>query len=366
VRRYLVGNALHWLREHHVDALRLDAVHAIPDQSATPFLAELADAVAALGAADGRPRHLIAESDLNDPRVVQPRRAGGLGLDAQWCDDVHHALHARLTGERDGYFADFGRPGELARAFRQGYVYTGQRSRFRGRRHGAFPRDTIGASFVAYAQNHDQVGNRPGGRRLTTLLDPESARLAAALVLLSPFVPLLFMGEEHGETAPFHYFTSHTDPALATAVSEGRRREFAGFGALGEYLDPQGEATFAASRPDWSLREREPHAGVEALHRELLALRRDEPALAALDLTAVEAHEDEATGLLTVRRAPAGAPAVRLLFALGDEPVTLDRAVAGELLLDTAETRFGGPGSTWPAALRARSAVVVREEEPAT
>ena len=197
-------------------------------------------------------------------------------------------------------------------------------------------------------------------------MDAETARLAAALVLLSPFVPLLFMGEEYGETAPFHYFTSHTDPALAQAVSEGRRREFAGFGALGEFLDPQDEATFAASRPDWSLREREPHAGSEALHRALLALRRDEPALAALDLTAVEAHEDAATGLLSVRRAPPDAPAVRLLFALGQEPVPLAPAPAGELLLDTAETRFGGPGSTWPAALRPRSAVVVREEEPAT
>jgi maltooligosyltrehalose trehalohydrolase len=362
VRRYLIGNALHWFEEYHVDALRLDAVHAIVDTSATPFLAELADAVAAQAERRNRRQYLIAESDLNDPRVIAPRREGGWGLDGQWADDVHHAIHTRLTGERDGYYADFGRPGELARVLRDGYLYTGQHSTVRQRRHGAPPLLAEGRQFVAYAQNHDQVGNRPDASRLGALVDHETAKLAASLVLLSPFVPLLFMGEEYGEPAPFHYFTSHTDPELADAVREGRRAEFASFGALGEYLDPQAQETFDASRLDWSLRTEGDHAALLALHRALLGLRRDEPALAALDRHALEAVEDEQTGLLEIRRTHPGAPTIRCLFALDERPVTLDPPPPGELLLDTADARFGGPGSRWPAAVQPRSAIVIRDD----
>ena len=210
VRALLIGNALHWLDEYHVDALRLDAIHEIVDASARTFLAELADAVAAARPRAGRPLHLIAESDLNDPRVITPRAAGGLGMDAQWSDDLHHALHALLTGERDGYYADFGGHGadDGARAYREGFVYTGRESRYRGRRHGASAAGIHGRRFVVFAQNHDQVGNRALGDRLAPTAWRRGGQARwPALVLLSPYVPLLFMGEEYGETAPFPYFT---------------------------------------------------------------------------------------------------------------------------------------------------------------
>jgi maltooligosyltrehalose trehalohydrolase len=217
---------------------------------------------------------------------------------------------------------------------------------------------------VAYAQNHDQIGNRPDSSRLGALVGHETAKLAAALVILSPFVPLLFMGEEYGDPTPFHYFTSHTDPELAEAVREGRKREFEAFGAIGEYLDPQAEETFAGSRLDWSLRAAGRHRELLDLHRALLRLRREEPALAALDLDAVEAAEDPAGELLEVRRTAPDGAAIRCLFALAEHDVELTEARPGTVLLDTADERFGGPGSRWPAALRARSAVVLREGAP--
>ncbi|MBX6363410.1 MAG: malto-oligosyltrehalose trehalohydrolase, partial [Gemmatimonadetes bacterium] len=230
VRRYYIENALYWIADFHIDALRLDAVHAIVDLSARPFLAALGRAVHGLAARLGRPAYLIAESDLNDPRLVTPVEDGGYGLDAQWADDFHHALHALLTGERGGYYQDYGTVEDLARAFRTGFVYTGQYSRYRGRRHGARPVSIPAERFVVFAQNHDQIGNRALAERLSSLVPFEGLKLAAATVLLSPFLPLLFMGEEYGETAPFLYFVSHTDPALIEAVRRGRKAEVAPLG----------------------------------------------------------------------------------------------------------------------------------------
>ncbi|HEY7530674.1 MAG TPA: malto-oligosyltrehalose trehalohydrolase, partial [Gemmatimonadota bacterium] len=294
VRRYVVDNARHWIVEHHVDGLRLDAVHAIYDFGARHVLAELAEELHALGDTLGRRVLVVAESDLNDPRLVRPPARGGYGLDAQWSDDFHHAVHAALTGERAGYYGDFGGVEPVARALASRFVYAGQRSAYRGRRHGAPAADVPADRFVVAAQNHDQVGNRARGERLSCLVDADRLRLAAALLLLSPYVPLLFQGEEYGETNPFLYFTSHGDPALVEAVREGRRREFASFAWAGEVPDPQAEETFARSRIDPSRAGRPPHAGLLALHRELLRLRREEPALRPGAAAVVVTHDGDA------------------------------------------------------------------------
>ncbi|MDQ4024220.1 MAG: malto-oligosyltrehalose trehalohydrolase, partial [Actinomycetota bacterium] len=225
VRTFFVDNALAWLRDYHCDGLRLDAVHAILDASAIHVLEEMQLRVEELETHLDRDLFLIAESDLNDPRVVNRREAGGYGLDAQWSDDFHHALHAVLTGERDGYYADFGTVGHFAKALREAFVYAGTYSEYRGRIHGRPATGLPGYRFLGYLQDHDQVGNRAVGERSSALMSPELLKVGAALVLTSPFVPLLFMGEEWGATSPFQYFTAHEDPELGRACSEGRRHE---------------------------------------------------------------------------------------------------------------------------------------------
>ncbi|HVS09252.1 MAG TPA: malto-oligosyltrehalose trehalohydrolase, partial [Planctomycetota bacterium] len=304
VRHFFVQNALLWIREYHVDALRIDAIHGIVDTSAEPFLAELAGAVHALGRELGREVLVIAESDLNDPRVVRPRELGGHGLDAQWSDDFHHALHALLTGERSGYYEDFGRLDQLATAYRQGFVFTGQRSAHRRRRHGAPPDAVPGERFVVSAQNHDQVGNRALGERLSTLVPFEALKLAAGALLIAPFVPLIFMGEEYADPAPFLYFIDHSDPALIEAVRLGRRAEFAAFAWQADIPDPQSPTTFERSRPDPSLATHGRHAALRSLYRALLTLRREHPALSQLSRDDTTADADEPTCLLRLTRSP--------------------------------------------------------------
>ena len=274
VRRFFIDNAMMWLRDYHGDGLRLDAVHAIVDTSAWHFLEQLKSEVDTLARDQGRPLVVIAESDLNDPRLVTPRQYGGYGLDAQWNDDFHHALHAVLTGERAGYYSDFGELSDLAHAVRHGFVYDGRYSRHRGRRHGRRPDGLASRRFLGYLQNHDQVGNRAGGERSSALMSLSRLKIAAALVLLSPFVPLLFQGEEWGASTPFQYFTDHPDAELGQAVSNGRRREFAASGwDEAEVPDPQDPATFRRSQLDWSERDRAPHAELLDWHRRLIALR---------------------------------------------------------------------------------------------
>ena len=281
VRRFVCDNALMWLRDYHLDGLRIDAVHAIVDTSAVHILEQLADEVEALGARLGRHLVLIAESDLNDPRLVRPREAGGYGLDAQWADDVHHALHTVLTGERNGYYADFGSLGDLAKAVRDVFVYDGRYSVFRQRRHGRAPLGLSGHRFIVSLQNHDQVGNRARGERMSHLVSVERLKVGAALLLMAPFVPMLFQGEEWGAATPFQYFTDHEDPELARLVAEGRREEFAAFGWKPEDVpDPQASETFARSRLNWDEPGREPHASLLDWHRRLIRLRRE-----LLDLT---------------------------------------------------------------------------------
>src|ERR1700683_656350 len=274
VRWFFLQNALSWLRDFHVDALRLDAVHGIFDFSARHFLAELKEHVQDLSARAKRTLNIIAESDLNDSRLLHLPARGGYGLDAQWSDDFHHALHALLTDESTGYYGDFGTMEDLGIAVRDGWRYAGQFSGFRKRRHGNSPQGISPDHFVVFSQNHDQVGNRAGAERLATLVDFESTKLAAGVTLLSPFVPLLFMGEEYGEKRPFQYFTSHGDAALIDAVRRGRRAEFAQFGWGDEVADPQDEATFAASVLNHAAKDSEPHRTLRRFYKSLLALRK--------------------------------------------------------------------------------------------
>jgi maltooligosyltrehalose trehalohydrolase len=270
-----------------------------------PFLEQLAAEVHALEAQIGRHLVLIAESDLNDPRVVRPPELGGYGLAAQWSDDFHHALHAVLTGERAGYYADFGALADLAKTFTGAFAYDGRYSTFRQRRHGRPANGLTGHHFLGYLQNHDQVGNRATGERSSHLMNPERLKVAAALVLTAPFVPLLFQGEEWGASAPFQYFTDHEDPELGQAVSEGRRSEFAGFGWAPEAVpDPQEPATFARAKLDWREQEGEPHAGLLAWYRRLIRLRRAIPTLADGRMDLVRVRWDEHARWLTLERGP--------------------------------------------------------------
>ncbi len=303
VREFIIDNAVLWLRDYHCDGLRLDAVHAINDRSALHLLEELAVRVDALSVQLGRSLQLIAESDLNDPRLIRPRAAGGYGLDASWSDEFHHALHAVLTGETSGYYQDFGSLALLAKALRQSYVYDGTWSVHRKRVHGRPPTGIPAYRLLGYLQNHDQVGNRAAGERITTLAGVARAKIGAALVLTAPFVPMLFQGEEWGASSPFQYFTDHQEPELAQAVSEGRRNEFSGFGWSPEDVpDPQDPETFARSTLDWSELGKPAHRDLLDWHRQLIALRRRLPDLTNPDLSAAQAIFDEDAGWLVVHR----------------------------------------------------------------
>ena len=305
VRRFVIDNALMWLRDYHCDGLRLDAVHAIVDHSATHILEELAVEVAALAARAGRPLFLVAESDLNDPRFVRSRDAGGYGLGAAWADEWHHALHATLTGDTSGYYADFGPLPLLAKALRQAWVYDGTYSPYRGRVFGRPPVGLDGSQFVVATQNHDQVGNRAAGDRSSALMGDGRLRVAAALLLTSPFVPLLFQGEEWGAATPFQYFTGHQDPGLGAAVSQGRRGEFSAFGwDPADVPDPQDPATFQRSRLDWAEIHSPRHTSLLAWYRRLIALRRQVPALTDPRRGRTETDCDSDAGWLVVRRGP--------------------------------------------------------------
>ncbi len=361
VRRYFVENALMWLHEYHVDGLRLDAVHAIVDSSAYPFLAEVADVVHGAAADLGRRGYVIAESNLNDPRVIRPRMRGGWGHDAQWSDDFHHALHSALTGERNGYYADYGTLDHLATAYGRGFVYAGEHSTFRNGRYGAPPDGVRGEQLVVSTQTHDQVGNRVRGERLASLVRFEELKLAAAAMLCSPFTPMLFMGEEHGERAPFPFFTSHSDAELIGALGRGRTYEFAAFDWQGDSPDPQSEATFRMSVLTPPERWTDEQRTLRRLHAELLRLRRTMPALRdrTLDPALVRVEPNE---VLVVRRP--GPPDALLVLALSGDT---DAAVPGRwrVVFDTADADWNGPASERPdviadrVAVRGRSAILL-------
>jgi maltooligosyltrehalose trehalohydrolase len=302
VRNYFIENALHWFRHYHIDALRLDAVHGITDMSAVPFLQELACRVEEFSEREGRKCYLIAESDLNDSRLIRPKGQGGFCIDAQWNDDFHHCIHTLLTGEKDGYYIDFGKMSHLIKSMREGYVYSGGYSVYRKRNHGNSSKDIPAHKFVVFSQNHDQVGNRAAGDRPGQNMSFEKLKLAAGLVLLSPYIPLLFMGEEYGETAPFQYFVSHSDEHLIEAVRKGRREEFASFGWEGEIPDPQAESTFLDSKINIGLHKEGRHNALFRFYKELIRLRKEVPALSHPSRDNMEVTHIEGEGVLFVRR----------------------------------------------------------------
>ncbi len=354
VRRYFKENALYWLTEYHMDGLRLDAIHRIIDKSPRHILAEIADEFSRQASALGRAAWTIAESDLNDVRIIKPVEEGGYGLDAQWSDDFHHSLHGVLTGTTRGYFADFGRMEHLAKAIREGFVYDGQRSEFRKRRHGTSSAEVPGERLVVFIQNHDQIANGYWGDRLSALTSPAQQRAAAALLLCAPNLPLLFMGQEWGERAPFLYFTSHTDEGLADAVREGRKEEYASFleaeeigsSSMAEgFADPQSEETFLRSKLDWSQPEASPHRELLIFYRDLLALRREHPSLSNCDKHATHVQYDEAERWIALERRDPSGEATLLVCNLSGDARNLQLEVGRghwRLLLWTSDAKYGG------------------------
>jgi maltooligosyltrehalose trehalohydrolase len=337
VRRFFIDNAVMWLRDYHVDGLRLDAVHALADQSAVHFLEQLAGEVRALSAHVGRPLVLIAESDVNDPRFVRSSREGGYGLDAAWADEWHHAWHAVSTGETDGYYEDFGSLQHLAKALRQAWVYDGLWSDHRQRTHGRPPEGLTGDRFVVCTQNHDQVGNRATGQRSSALMSEGRLKVAAGLLLTSPFVPMLFQGEEWGASTLWQYFTNFADAELGRAVTEGRRAEFSDFEWAQEVPDPQAESTFERSRLDWSETDKDGHAAILEWYRTLIALRRRLPELTTGDLSRVRVHVDEPRQGLVVECGD-----VLVVALLGDEPAAVGVGDGALVVASEAGVEFSG------------------------
>jgi maltooligosyltrehalose trehalohydrolase len=290
VRHFFWQNALMWLDEFHIDGLRLDAVHAIWDSGAKHFMAELKNKVNELEKRSGRKKLLIAEFDLNNPRYINPVEKGGYGLDAQWVDEFHHALHAVVTGEVNGYYEDFGEVSQLAKSLQDGYVFTGQYSKHRKKHFGVMPENNAYSQFVVFAQNHDHIGNRLLGDRLTTHLSYDALKLVAAAVLLSPQVPLLFMGEEYGETNPFQYFIDHSDEQLVEMTRKGRKEEFHYFNFEGDFPDPKSVKTFEESKLSWRYEEDENRAKLFAYYKKLIELRKTHPAMQGRDKNAITVY----------------------------------------------------------------------------
>ncbi len=343
VRRFFIDNALMWLRHYHFDGLRLDAVTAYMDRSATNFMEELAREVRELEARSGRPLVLIAESDLNDPRLVTAPEAGGYGLDAAWSDDFHHALVTALTGDRSGYYVDFGLLADLAKSLESVYVYDGGYSIYRDRHHGRPVQGLPGWRFLGYAQNHDQVGNRARGERLEHLVGMRRAKVAAALVLTAPFVPMLFQGEEFAASAPFQFFTDHEEE-LGHLVSAGRKREFMAFGWKPEEIpDPQAETTFTNSKLDWSEVAKGHHATMVEWYKQLIRLRRATPELTNGRMDEVAVTIDEDDQWLVMDRV-----AIRVACNLGSEPLRIELPPGSTLLLGSEEVTLDRDALTLP------------------
>ncbi|MGZ8433782.1 MAG: malto-oligosyltrehalose trehalohydrolase [Candidatus Binatia bacterium] len=362
VRRYFIDNALYWVCEFHIDALRLDAVHTILDHSPYTFLEQLGDEVHQAATTLNRQILLFPESAANDARLIRSREVGGYGLDGQWNDDFHHALRAVLSDERSGYYEDYGKFSQLVKAFREGFVYSGEYSKHRRHRHGTSTQDIAAERFVVFSQNHDQVGNRMLGERLSQLVSFESLKLAAAAVILSPYVPLIFMGEEYGEEAPFQYFISHGDAGLIDAVRNGRRGEFASFGWLDEPPDPQDEKTFLRAKLNHQLKGDGKYRVLWDFYRELLRLRQEVAPLAQLSKERCEVIGFDNDRVLLLRRWQ-GKQVVVTLFNFNSAPVSLALPMAPgrwRKALDSSEARWRGAGSELPAQFDGAASVALR------
>ncbi|MDY7033538.1 MAG: malto-oligosyltrehalose trehalohydrolase, partial [Thermodesulfobacteriota bacterium] len=377
VRNFFTENALHWFLNYHLDGLRLDAVHGIVDISARPFLQELGEQVADYSMKAGRRFSLIAESNLNDSKVIKPKELGGYGLDAQWCDDFHHSLHTLVTGEASGYYIDFGRIDHLAKSMNEGFVYSGQFSRFRKRNYGNSSRERPANQFVVFSQNHDQIGNRMLGERMPTLTSFEGLKLAAGATFLSPYIPLLFMGEEYGEETPFLYFISHSDSDVIEAVREGRKEEFKDFLWKEDPPDPQSINTFLQSKINWEKRNKGIHSILLEFYRKLIQMRKAIPALSRLDKEKMTVgRSDEENVLCMGRQNKDNEAEILCLFNFNKNDVIM-KALPFQCegrwrkILDSSEERWLGPGAILPdftdqmsnVTLRSQSVVVYQREE---
>ncbi|MFH0813633.1 MAG: malto-oligosyltrehalose trehalohydrolase [Pseudomonadota bacterium] len=362
VRNFFIQNALYWFRHYHLDGLRLDAIHGIYDINAKHILEELAEEVETFSKRQGRKFYLIAESDLNNPRIIRAKKSGGFGIDAQWCDDFHHSLHTLLTGEKVGYYEDFGKINDLKKSFEEGFVLSGQYSKYRKRRHGAYSKNISPRQLVVFSQNHDQVGNRMFGERLSTLVNFESLKLAAGTMLISPYIPLLFMGEEYGEESPFLYFVHHSDPDLIRAVQEGRKKEFQSFRWKGEPPDPQSIETFLASKLKWEKRLEEWHHILLNFYRQLIKLKKEIPALGTQSERCLSVSVLEEKNLLFVERRYLESMIFVILNFNTEDTITEIRDSQGRWrkLLDSSEPQWMGPGSHLPEKIERPVPVTIR------
>jgi maltooligosyltrehalose trehalohydrolase len=354
VRRYFIENAVGWIRDFHLDGLRLDAVHAIFDPTPTPFVEELTAAVHTAADQLGRTALVTIESSANDPRIVRSTEDRGWGCDAVWDDDVHHALRVALTGDQHEYYANYAGAVDVAKAWERRWVYSGQYSAGFDRRHGAPADDIDHRHFIVFGTNHDHVGNTPAGARMLADADPDDPRhrLAAAAILLSPFTPMLFMGEEYGDTAPFPYFVDHGDEALIEAVRDGRQREFSGADWSGPVADPADPATFAGAVLDATLTEREPHRSRLAMYTELLRVRREHPVVTDPN---AQQHASIVGNMFSVIRS-IGTTSASLVFNFSADVVDHPAPdPTDSIVFDTDDERWGGPGYD-PAATGAWSA----------
>lgn len=361
VRNYFLENASYWFETFHVDALRLDAIQGIYDLSAQHFLAELAKQTTILSEKLGRKLLLTAESDLNDVRVIHPPEQGGYGLDAQWCDDFHHSLHTLITGEQQLYYKDFGSIQDLEKSLREGFVYSGQYSRDRKRHHGNSSAAEPAYRLIVCAQTHDQTGNRILGERMTQLTNWEGLKLTAGTVLLSPFIPFLFMGEEYGEEAPFFYFISHSDPALVEGVRKAKAEELKQAGVEAESYDPQDPATMQRSRLNWQQQYQGKHQTLWEFYQQLIQLRKTHPALKKLDKQSLAVFSQEAEKLLFLHRW-ADEGQVFYVMNFNDRAITLSVSPPKghwQKLLDSADDRWLGPGATLPEKLTSDQPVTI-------
>ena len=360
VRRFFIENAFQWLTDFHIDALRLDALHSIFDNSSVPFIEELSHRFHHQAKSLQRRAYLIGESAANDSRLIRSQKLGGYGLDAQWNDDFHHSLHVLLTGENGGYYQDFNGASDLVKAFNEGFVYTGQYSTYRKKRHGRQSMDIAAHRFVVFSQNHDQVGNRLKGDRLSEQASLEKLKLAAGTVVLSPFIPLLFMGEEYGETAPFSYFVQHSEPSLVEAVRKGRRNEFSSFQWQGRIPDPQDEATFLSARLNHNLKKEGWHKLLLRFYHELIHIRKQTPVFASLNKKDMKVQEfnDNMVWIhrwkgkyqsLTIFRFTGLVETVELPFPEG----------CWNMLLDSASRKWRGNGSNIPDRIESFNQVVL-------
>jgi maltooligosyltrehalose trehalohydrolase len=357
VRSYFIENALYWIENFHIDALRLDAIHGIYDLGAYHFLEDLVERVEALSQQIGRKIYITAESDLNDVRVIRPKIQGGYGIDAQWCDDFHHALHALLTNETNDYYQDFGRCSDLQKAFKEGFVYSGQYSKARKRSHGNSSQAEAGDCFIVSAQNHDQVGNRPFAERLAQLTTSEGLKLAAGAMLLSPYIPLLFMGEEYGEVSPFYYFIDHSDPALKAAIKQSKTDELLNAGFVGEAQDPSAVETFAQSKLHWDWQYEADRSVLWQFYQQLIHLCKTHSALKRLDKTCLDVSGCEVDKLIFIHRYCERCDENSQVFYamnFSNRAVPFEaKPPAGtwQKLLDSAEVKWKGPGSSLPETL---------------